>query len=220
MPGLPRALQPPHLGSERIKRVFAIVGLGNPGQAYALTRHNIGARVVQRAASQWSISLEQHNALRLGKGTVGREIVAVALPLTWMNLCGSVVQALLQELGLSSHQLIVVHDDLDLELGRLRIKTGGGSGGHNGVRSIIEALKTGAFARVKIGIGRPHDSGQGVSDYVLSDFAPSEIPRIEKAIDQAVAALACLVTEGVLAAMNRYNRRDQWSDRQCDRRIG
>lgn len=183
-----------------------IVGLGNPGPQYASTRHNIGWMVLTQAADQWSISFSTIGYARLGQGSLGQESVTLALPLTWMNQTGEIVKALVDECQSTIPQLIVVHDDLDLDAGRIRIKQRGGSGGHNGINSLIRALGTDEFLRIKVGIGRP-SFGQETSDYVLSPFSPSEISSIEIGLNSAVTALECLVQQGVARAMERFNTR-------------
>lgn len=183
-----------------------IVGLGNPGPQYASTRHNIGWMVLNQASDQWSISFSTIGYARLGQGSLGQESVTLALPLTWMNQTGEIVKALVDECQSTIPQLIVVHDDLDLDAGRIRIKQRGGSGGHNGINSLIRALRTDEFLRIKVGIGRP-SFGQETSDYVLSPFSPSEISSIEIGLNSAVTALECLVQQGVARAMERFNTR-------------
>lgn len=192
-----------------------LVGLGNPGPRYALTRHNLGYRVLEAASARWALSLKQTGSARQGSGQVGppgkQAEVTLALPLTWMNQTGPAVAPLVQTLGLTPDQLpdrlIVVHDDLDLPLGRLRIKRRGGPGGHNGLLSIITTLGTDEFCRLKLGIGRP-PLGVDAADYVLAPFLPEEVPQVERMLDQAGAALECLLAEGIAAAMNRFNVRE------------
>lgn len=184
--------------------MYLIVGLGNPGHAYENTRHNIGWEVLLKAASRWSIPLKDIGSCRQGEGKVGHEPVRLCLPLTWMNRTGWVVKEVVDVLGVSTNQIIVVYDDLDLDAGRLRIKLRGGSGGHNGIRSLIAALGTQEFTRVKVGIGRPAP-GQDPADYVLSPFAPTELPVMANATDQAVLALECLITKGAEVAMNAFH---------------
>lgn len=193
------------MGEELATRL--IVGLGNPGGPYAQTRHNIGVRVLERAAARWSIPLSSSDVVRQGSGRLKTIDVTVAAPVTWMNQSGPAVKALLDALGLFPSDLIVIHDDLDLPLGRLRIKRRGGAGGHNGILSILTALETNEFCRLKIGIGRPAP-GLDAAEYVLSP--PSSIPEafaVEAAMDRAVDALECLVMNGLDAAMNRFNVR-------------
>lgn len=176
-----------------------IVGLGNPGDRYARTRHNVGARVIERASSQWSIPLKTVGSARMGTGRVGSSGKAVefalAIPLTWMNQSGTAVVELLARLGCAPQDLTVVHDDLDMEPGRLRLKRSGGAGGHNGVSSIIAELNTDQFGRLKLGIGRPAP-GADSADYVLEPFTQDETVVIEASVEQAVLALECLMVEG------------------------
>ncbi|MDE3226320.1 MAG: aminoacyl-tRNA hydrolase [Nitrospirota bacterium] len=192
-----------------------IVGLGNPGDRYARTRHNVGYRVVERAAAHWAIPLTPIGVARQGRGVVGQTDVTLALPLAWMNQSGPAVKAVAEVLGLPAGQLsdsmTVVHDDLDLPLGRLRIKRRGGPGGHNGILSLITTLDTDEFCRVKLGVGRP-PVGVDAADYVLAPFGAEEVPHVDAMIEQAVLALECLLTDGVAAAMNRFNVREKEDD--------
>ena len=188
-----------------------IVGLGNPGTAYARTRHNAGLWVVERAAVRWSIHLTRQGTAIRGTGRLGSEAVELAGSLGWMNLSGPPIKALLRELNLAIDGLVVVHDDLDLEPGRLRIKQDGGHGGHNGIRSILEALGTGQFARLKVGIGRP-PGGLDSADYVLERVTRPELDVIEPCMDRAVDALEVLVHRGTAAAMNQFNVRERDTD--------
>jgi len=187
-----------------------IVGLGNPGGRYAATRHNVGWLALDRAAARWAVHIEATAPARLsarwGRGQVKSAEVALATPLAWMNQTGPAVKALLEEWALTPQDLIVVHDDLDLDLGRLRIKSGGGAGGHNGILSILTALDTNEFCRLKIGIGRPAP-GEEAADYVLAPFTREEAAVLDEVLDQGVLALESLVTEGVAMAMNRFNVR-------------
>jgi PTH1 family peptidyl-tRNA hydrolase len=181
-----------------------IVGLGNPGERYARTRHNVGVMALQRAADRWKVNLPVSAYTRHGRGRVGTVDVMLAAPLAWMNQSGSVVKALLDDCGSSPHDLLVIHDDLDLPVGRLRLKRSGGSGGHNGILSLLTALDTNQFSRLKVGIGRPRP-GEETADYVLSPFTPEERVMINAALDRAVLALECVVLEGVDMAMNRFH---------------
>lgn len=185
-----------------------IVGLGNPGSRYAATRHNVGWRAVAHAASQWSIGLTPSSTGHLGQGRLNDIPVVLALPLAWMNLSGEVVEPLVKEFGIAIDHLIVVHDDLDLPVGRLRVKIGGGTGGHNGLLSLIFALESEGFHRLKLGIGRPEPC-QESADYVLAPFEASELTVVDTMMDQAVEALHCMVVAGATEAMNRFNRRVQ-----------
>ena len=184
-----------------------VVGLGNPGARYARTRHNIGAMAVGRALERWAIPRESAGEVQWGRGFVGAVEVVLALRVGWMNLSGPAVKALLERHEVSPQDLVVVHDDLDLPLGRLRIKRQGGTGGHNGILSIVSALETHQFCRLKIGIGAL-PAGEEAQDYVLRVFSQDEWSCVENVLDRAVAALECLMVDGVDAAMNRFNVRE------------
>ena len=183
-----------------------MVGLGNPGRLYERTRHNLGWMVLEQAAGRWNIALAQHGPAVQGRGEVGGHPVLLVLPLTWMNQTGIVVRAILQDLPLASPDLIVVHDDLDLPLGAIKIKTRGGPGGHNGLRSVLSCLGTEEFSRVKVGIGRPSEN-EDLANFVLSPFPSAELDQINLILPKAVDALECLICEGAAVAMNRFHVR-------------
>jgi len=185
-----------------------LVGLGNPGKVYAQTRHNVGMWAIERAAARWSIRLSPRGTALRGSGRFGRELVELAGLLDWMNVTGPPLKGLLREFSLTPSELIVVHDDLDLEPGRLRIKLAGGDGGHNGIKSIIEALQTPQFVRLKIGVGRPAPS-QDSADYVLEPVTKDEITVFDPCLERAVDALECLIHRGPEAAMNQFNVREK-----------
>lgn len=185
-----------------------LVGLGNPGKAYAQTRHNVGMWAIERAAARWSIRLSQRGPAQRGSGRLGRELIELAGLLDWMNCSGPPVKGLLREFGIPPSELIVVHDDLDLEPGRLRIKLSGGYGGHNGIKSLIEALGTPQFIRLKIGVGRPAPS-QDSADYVLEPVTKDELAVFEPCLERAVDALECLIHRGSEVAMNQFNVRER-----------
>jgi PTH1 family peptidyl-tRNA hydrolase len=185
-----------------------IVGLGNPGAAYAQTRHNVGMWVIERAAARWSIRLAKRGLAHRGSGRFGPEVLELAGTLDWMNTTGPPLKGLLREFSLTADDLILVHDDLDLDLGRLRIKQTSGHGGHNGIKSVIDAIGTVQVVRVKIGIGRPAPR-QDSADYVLQSFTREEIEILNPCLDLAVDALECLIHRGVSVAMNQFNVREQ-----------
>ena len=184
-----------------------IVGLGNPGPEYAETRHNIGFMVVTRAAERAGISIKRkaHQGV-LGVGRWGAEEVAFLLPQTYMNRSGASVSSACQSLGVSPGDLIVVHDEIDLPFGSMRVKVGGGHGGHNGLRSIGGVLDNTGYVRLRMGVGRP-PAGGDVSRYVLNRFASAERSELTGWIDTAVDALEVLLDNGPQEAMNRYNTR-------------
>ena len=185
-----------------------LVGLGNPGKAYAQTRHNVGMWAIERAAARWSIRLSPRGTAQRGSGRLGRELIELAGLLDWMNCSGPPVKGLLRESSLTPNELIVVHDDLDLEPGRLRIKLSGGYGGHNGIKSLIEALGTPQFIRLKIGVGRPAP-GRDAADYVLEPVPSDELAVFEPCLERAVDALECLIHRGPDVAMNQFNVREE-----------
>lgn len=185
-----------------------IVGLGNPGAAYAQTRHNVGILAIERAAARWSIRLARRGIAHRGSGRLGSELLELAGTLDWMNITGPPLKGLLREFSLTASDLILIHDDLDLDLGRLRIKQEGGHGGHNGIRSVIEAIGTPQFTRIKIGIGRPAPR-QDSADYVLQPFTREELEVLNPCLDRAVDALECLIHRGIAVAMNQFNIREK-----------
>jgi PTH1 family peptidyl-tRNA hydrolase len=177
-----------------------IVGLGN--------RHNIGFICLGHFARRHRISLDRKQCLaRVGSGNAAGQPVVLARPQTYMNHSGQSVVRLLNKLKLSSEDLIVIHDDLDLALGKIRLRQGGGSGGHNGVISIIDEIQSQDFYRIRIGIGRPGEYAdeEDIIGFVLSDFTAEEENIIQEAVATAGAALDCLLAEGLEAAMNRFN---------------
>lgn len=185
-----------------------IVGLGNPGTAYSQTRHNVGMWVVERAAARWSIRLAKWGTAQRGSGRLGSELIELAGTLDWMNVTGPPLKGLLREFNLTADDLVLIHDDLDLVPGRLRIKQAGGDGGHNGIKSVIEAIGTPQFVRLKIGIGRPAPH-QDSADYVLEPFRKEELEILNPCLDRAVDALECLIHRGVAVAMNEFNVREK-----------
>ncbi|MGH7217544.1 MAG: aminoacyl-tRNA hydrolase [Nitrospiraceae bacterium] len=185
-----------------------IVGLGNPGAAYAQTRHNVGMWVIERAAARWSIRLAKRGTAHRGSGRLGSELLELAGTLGWMNVTGPPLKGLLREFSLTTDDLILIHDDLDLAPGRLRIKQAGGHGGHNGIKSVIDTIETPQFVRIKIGIGRPAPY-QDSADYVLQAFTRDEIEALNPCLDRAVDALECVIHRGVAVAMNEFNVRER-----------
>lgn len=184
-----------------------LVGLGNPGKAYAQTRHNAGVWVIERAAARWAIRLARRGTVQRGSGRLGSELIELASTIDFMNVTGPPLKGLLRDLRLATEDLILIHDDLDLEPGRLRIKQAGGHGGHNGIKSVIEALGTPQFVRLKIGVGRPAIR-QDSADYVLETVINDEMEVFEPCLERAVDALECLIHRGVETAMNQFNVRE------------
>jgi PTH1 family peptidyl-tRNA hydrolase len=177
-----------------------VVGLGNPGERYSKTRHNVGFMVADEIAERLNIELKVKESYRIGKGSIeGRQIILVE-PLTFMNRSGFAVQDLLKRYHIPTENLIVIHDDIDMQTGRLKIKKKGSSGGHNGIESIIQALGTSEFKRVKIGVGR--EEGVPAEIFVLKKFRKEEIPLVKDAVLRAADAVDAIVKNGVDRAMN------------------
>lgn len=189
-----------------------IVGLGNPGTEYERTRHNVGWRVVEEFARKFRIEIARHekNALT-GTGRVAGGSVMVAKPLTYMNLSGDAVRLLVNGYLESPAEMIVVYDDIDLPLGKLRIRPNGSSGTHNGMRSIVAELATENFPRLRVGIGAlAADDRQGrLRDYVLDEFSVEDEPIVARAVERAVDALFLFVRGDLKRAMNLFNRDDE-----------
>lgn len=180
-----------------------IIGLGNPGRSYASDRHNVGFRCINRFARRHGIAVRKRRGkAKLGMGEVGGVQVVVAKPQTYMNLSGQAVGQLVREFGVAVGDVVVVYDDLDLPLGKLRIRERGGSGGHKGVASIIERLGSEEFPRIRVGIGRPQGD---VVSYVLSEFTLEERRVVTEVVGRVSDVIGSILTEGVEAAMNRYN---------------
>jgi len=184
---------------------FLIVGLGNPGKTYQRTRHNLGFWVVDRLAERHEISVGQKKFKgEFGSGSIGGRRVCLLKPQTYMNLSGGAVAEAVNFHKIPLKQVLIAHDDVDLELGRVQVKFGGGHGGHRGLESVVEILNQDGFARVRIGVGRPPDDID-VSDYVLQPFSPAERAAADDAVERAAEAAATWLEDGLTTAMNRYN---------------
>ena len=190
-----------------------IVGLGNPGRGYANSLHNLGFMCVNHFARTNHIWFDKRRAqARIGSGEVAGSKVVVARPHTFMNESGQAVSRLVKKFNVSLDNLLVIHDDLDLSLGEIRIRPGGGSAGHNGVESIITELGSQDFPRIRVGIGRPivptgsaEITDADIVTYLLSDLPPGVKRTITHVIPSVSEAILCLLSEGVTAAMNKYN---------------
>ena len=184
-----------------------LVGLGNPGAKYERTRHNVGFRIARLAAEKLGLVLDQTrwNAV-LGTGRVRGEQIAIVLPQTFMNVSGESVGHAARFWKIDPGEVVVAHDDLDLTLGRVQVKVGGGDGGHNGLKSLRQHLGTGEFVRVRVGIGRPPMEWDP-SDWVLAKLSSEEEKQIENTIAEAAQAALLAVAGDVKTAMNRFNTR-------------
>lgn len=189
-----------------------IIGLGNPGQEYATTRHNIGFmavdRLVENQRAQYKTWGQQKNC-ELADVTLDGERLLILKPLTYMNLSGQAAVAVAHFYKILPENICVVHDELDLPQGTVRLKVGGGPGGHNGLRSLIASLSSPDFARVRLGIGKPGDKNE-TSDFVLGPFRKQDLPVVEDMIERALEAIAAFAKgeKAFLAAMNTLNQRN------------
>jgi PTH1 family peptidyl-tRNA hydrolase len=195
-------------GLHRGPSMQIVIGLGNPGRKYERTRHNAGFMAVDALAGglRFALTREKYHAL-VGRGRIGGNEVLLAKPQTYMNESGRSVGAILRYTSAAVENLIVVHDELDLPLGTVRVKTGGGHGGHNGLRSIVDHLGTNEFVRVRVGIGRP-PAGRDAADYVLAPFLPGEKEAAAEAVSRAAEAVRTVLTDGLTAAMNAFNKKE------------
>jgi len=199
-----------------------LVGLGNPGSRYAKTRHNIGFMVIEQVAREFPIQqIQSDAAVELHQTTIDQCRVLLLKPQTYMNLSGVAVQRVMQAYDIAPHEIVVAYDDLDLDVGRLRIRKKGGHGGHKGVRSIIEYLGTPNFVRLRMGIGRPDSvmsevevsaevsaetsGGNSIVEFVLQPFTQEEQPIVDRAVKRAAEAIRLIVADRLDAAMNAYN---------------
>lgn len=201
-----------------------IVGLGNPGPEYAGTRHNVGFETIDRIAEKTGVSAEREGLLKRAAQRIkasgmyeavdgkfrGRPI-ALAKPTTFMNRSGAAVSRLMGRYGVEKDDVLVVLDDIYLDVGALRIRQSGGSGGHNGLQDVIDSLGTDAFPRIRIGVGSGFRRGRQ-ADYVLEPFDDDERPAVDDVVDQAADAALTFVTDGIVVAMNRFNKRGGGSE--------
>ena len=185
-----------------------IVGLGNPGGKYDGTRHNVGFAALNVLARRHGVVFDAApRGIEALAGKWRAADVILAKPLTFMNLSGTAIVGLLQFYKIEIPELLVIVDEVQLETGRIRIRPSGSAGGHNGLKSVIASLGTTEFSRLRIGVGRG-DERRDLADHVLARFDPDERPAIDEAIARAVETAELFVAEGVVAAMNRYNRKD------------
>ena len=185
-----------------------VAGLGNPGRQYAGTRHNVGFEVIDELAKRHRVSFEAAPADALmGKWRRDGEIVLLVKPLTFMNLSGVAAGQLMRYFKIDVPDLLVICDDVNLPLGRLRVRAAGSDGGHNGLRSMADELGTMDYSRLRIGVGRG-DERRDLADHVLAGFAPEEQPGVNDAVTRAADAVECWVLDGLAKTMNVFNRVD------------
>lgn len=183
-----------------------VVGLGNPGPRYRSTRHNVGFAVIVELSRRHGVQGRLRGPAVVGTGSIGGEEVVLAQPTTFMNVSGRAVASLRRSFEVRDlSQMLIVLDDMDLPVGALRVRERGGSGGHNGLQSVMDSVGSGAFPRLRIGIGRP-PPGTDPVDYVLTRFRPDEKETIDEAIRIAADAVECWVQYGTTETMSRFNR--------------
>lgn len=189
------------------KRLQLIVGLGNPGEAYRQTRHNAGFMVLEKLSATYDIETGRRKYQTVfGRGRIEQEEVLLVKPLAYMNSSGPPVRRLADYHRISAGDMLVIHDDIDLAFGRIKIKKKGGHGGHNGLRSLMDAFGSGDFARLRVGIGRS-EKQRSVTDHVLGDYSKSEMGLLDRIIAGARDAVVTILTRGITEAMNRFNDR-------------
>jgi len=181
-----------------------IAGLGNPGEKYAYTRHNIGFMVISELSERFKINSSYKFDGLIGDFFFGGEKIFLFQPMKYMNKSGQPIYKVLDYFQIEAEDLLVIHDDLDLELGKMRFKQNGGSGGHNGIKSIINNLGTDKFKRLKIGIDRPPENIP-VPDFVLTTFRGEEKEISERVVKEAASAVELMLKENIMKAMNKYN---------------
>lgn len=186
---------------------WLVVGLGNPGERYATTRHNIGARVVERLADRLGTRLRKvrFNPIQAGDARVDDSPLVLARPLTFMNVSGPAVASLARRRSVGPEHVVACHDEIDLAFGSLRLKRGGSTAGHHGLDSLAQGLRSPDFHRVRLGVGRP-PGRKDPADYVLEPFAKTEREAVEVLIEEAADAVLTLVRDGLTAAQDRHNR--------------
>jgi PTH1 family peptidyl-tRNA hydrolase len=194
--------------------MWLVVGLGNPGRQYTGNRHNVGFMVLDEIMRQTGATAPRKRlGAEIAEATLGRKKVVFCKPMEFMNVSGFAVSRVGAFWKIPPGQTIVVHDDMDLDFGRLRLVEGGGTGGHNGLRSIVAELGTQAFCRLRFGIGRPPPAWEG-ADYVLADFSTEERRVLPNLLEEAASAARAVIEDGLVAAMNRFNKRKKKSEKQ------
>lgn len=189
---------------ERNSPMRIVVGLGNPGGRYSNTRHNVGFIAVNRLANNLTGGWRNKFQAEVGEAVIAGDKCLLVKPQTFMNLSGRSVREILNWYKLAPENLIVIYDDMDLALGKIRLRFQGGAGGHNGIKSIIGELGTDRFDRIKIGIGRPPEGWDPV-DYVLSDLRANELANMAEVLEKVEGAVQSIISEGIIRAMNSYN---------------
>ena len=185
--------------------MYVIVGLGNPGKQYENTRHNVGFNVIDILAKENNISVTKikHKAL-IGEGRIANNKVLLVKPQTYMNLSGETLIDIYNYYKVDMDKIIVIYDDIDLDVGKLRIRKKGSAGTHNGMRSIVKCLGSGEFPRIRVGVSKPMP-GQNLADFVLSRFRKEEAIDLDTGLEKAYRAVECIISEDIDKSMNKYN---------------
>ena len=195
---------------------YMLVGLGNPGEAYRQTRHNVGFQVLDCLSQEYGIPLNDRRFDNCyGLGVIADQAVVLAAPQAFMNRSGPPVLRLLSYYGISSKDVLIIHDDIDLAFGRIKIKEKGGHGGHNGLKSVMDALSSGEFARLRIGIGRPARGGD-VIDHVLGTYSTQENEMLDAVLARASDAAVTVLCHGAKVGMDRFHRKTMNSPEKSD----
>ena len=195
---------------------FMVVGLGNPGEAYRQTRHNVGFQVLDRLSQEYGIPLNDRRFDNcFGLGVLAGQALVLSAPQAFMNRSGPPVLRLLSYYGISSKDVLIIHDDIDLAFGRIKIKEKGGHGGHNGLKSVMDALSSGEFARLRIGIGRPARGGD-VIDHVLGTYSTQENEMLDAVLARASDAAVTVLCHGAKVGMDRFHRKTMNSPETSD----
>lgn len=185
--------------------MYLIVGLGNPEEEYSKTRHNMGFNTINKISQQYNIEVKQNKFQALyGSGMIEKEKVILLKPQTYMNLSGNSVKEVVDFYKIEKEKILVIYDDMDIEPGKIKIRKKGSSGGHNGMKSIIQMIGTEEFPRIRIGIGRPAHSGDEIN-HVIGAIPEDEIPLLDKGIEKAKDAVIEILKNGVDIAMNKFN---------------
>lgn len=194
--------------AEAPKVAWLIAGLGNPGNAYSGNRHNVGFLFIKALGKKYKLKFDkkQRNA-KVTSGNILERSVILAMPQTFMNLSGQAIRSLSKKHCVPLERIIVIHDDIDLPLGKMRIKQGGGHGGHNGIRSVVQEMQSPEFIRIRLGVGRPPTSNadEGVTGHVLGNFNSSEKRVLEKLFPITIEAVETIIADGLNEAMNKYS---------------
>ncbi len=184
--------------------MYLVVGLGNPGSKYSRTRHNAGFMVLDELAKRHGAAWRSKRKAEIAQIDLEGEKAVLAKPMTFMNLSGEAVKKMRRHFRLAPENIVVVHDDIDLAAGAIRVRSGGSTGGHLGVQSILEHLGSDRFPRVKVGVGRP-PAGSEAADYVLRKVDGEDVEKLEEAVLRAADAVETLIRDGQAASMNRFN---------------